>query len=252
MGVCAGVAGVDRAVVRRPLLAWLRKAVPARHHLLVTDTEIALHAAVGTAAGMVVVSGTGSIAYARDARGRTLRTGGWGAAFDDLGSGYDLGRKAIMAALHDFDGRGERTVLTRRICRALQLTDITQIALQNLGPQQVAGLFPLVSEAAREGDHVARRLCAEAARDLCEMSLALAKRLRSGRVVPVICAGGVFLSCPAIRRNFARYVRRHMPAVPVRLLRREPVEGALAMARSLVNHGSSFPSKRASLADWPP
>src|SRR5208337_1636398 len=82
VAVCAGVAGVGRPAVSRPLLAWLRKAVPARHHFLTTDMAIALHAALGTAAGMIVVAGTGSFAYARNHRGETLRAGGWGALFD--------------------------------------------------------------------------------------------------------------------------------------------------------------------------
>jgi N-acetylglucosamine kinase-like BadF-type ATPase len=233
VAVCAGVAGVDRPAVSRPLLAWLRKAIPARHHLLATDAAIALHAALGTAAGMIVISGTGSIGYARSHRGQTWRAGGWGACFDDLGSGYDLGRKAITAALRDFDGRGERTLLTPRICRALRLTDITQIARQNLNTQQVAALFPLVLEAARQRDRVARRLLAEAACDLAQLALALGRRLGRGRMVSVVCAGGVFLSSPTLQRTFARYVRRRMPSARVRLLRREPVEGALAMARKL-------------------
>jgi N-acetylglucosamine kinase-like BadF-type ATPase len=182
---------------------------------------------------MIVVSGTGSIAYARDHRGETLRAGGWGASFDDPGSGYDLGRKAIMAALRDFDGRGERTVLTSRICRALKLSDITQIVLKKLDIQQVAALFPLVSEAARQGDRVARRLCAQAACDLAQMALALAKRLGRRGMGPVVCAGGVFRSSPTLRRSFAHYVHQRMPSARVRLLQREPVEGALAMARKL-------------------
>ncbi|HXX22771.1 MAG TPA: BadF/BadG/BcrA/BcrD ATPase family protein [Terriglobia bacterium] len=231
--VCAGVAGVDRPAVSRPLLAWLRKAIPARHYLVTTDAAVALHAALGTAAGMIVVSGTGSIAYARNRRGETLRAGGWGAAFDDLGSGYDLGRKAIMAALRDFDGRGEHTVLTSRICRALKLSDITQIVLKKLDPQQVAALFPLVSEAARQGDPVARRLCAQAAYDLAQLARALGRRLGRHGVFPVVCAGGVFNSSPTLRRSFARYVHQYMPSARVRLLQREPVEGALAMAREL-------------------
>jgi N-acetylglucosamine kinase-like BadF-type ATPase len=231
--VCAGVAGVDRPAVSRPLLAWLRRAIPARHHLLATDAAIALHAALGSAPGMIVVSGTGSIAYARNHRGKILRAGGWGASFDDPGSGYDLGRKAIMAALRHFDGRGERTVLTARICRALKLTDITQVVLKNLDPQQVAALFPLVLEAARQGDRVARRLCAQAARDLAQLALALAPRLgRRGRL-PIVCAGGVFRSSSTLRRSFARYLHQRMPAAHVRLLQRGPVEGALAMARKL-------------------
>jgi N-acetylglucosamine kinase-like BadF-type ATPase len=230
-GVCAGVAGVSRQAIGRPLLAWLREAIPARHHLLVTDAEIALFAAVGTGAGMIVVAGTGSIAFARDCRGRTLRAGGWGASFDDLGSGYDLGRKAIMAALEEYDGRSGRTLLTRRICRALKLSEITQVVLKDLTPQQVAALSPLVSEAARDGDRVARRLCAEAAHDLARLALALARRVGRG-AGPVVCAGGV-LSSPAIRRSFARHVHRCAPSLPVRLLRREPAEGALDMARRL-------------------
>ena len=231
--VCAGVAGVDRPAVSRPLLAWLRRTIPARHHLLTTDAAIALHAALGTAAGMIVVSGTGSIAYARNQRGETWRAGGWGASFDDPGSGYDLGRKAIMAALRHFDGRGERTVLTSRICRALKLSEIPQIALKKLGIQQVAGLFPLVAEAARQGDRVARRLCAQAGRDLAQLALALAGRLGRRGMAPVVCAGGVFRSSPTLRRSFARYLRQRMPSARVRLLQREPVEGALAMARKL-------------------
>jgi N-acetylglucosamine kinase-like BadF-type ATPase len=233
VAVCAGVAGVDRAAVSRPLLAWLRKAIPARRHLLATDAAIALHAALGTDAGMIVVSGTGSIAYARNHRGETLRAGGWGASFDDLGSGYDLGRKAIMAALRDFDGRGERTVLTSRICRALNLSDITQIVPKKLDTQQVAALFPLVAEAARQGDRVARRLCAHAGGDLAQLALALARRLGRRGMLPVVCAGGVFRSSPTLRRSFARYVHQRLPSVRVRLLQREPVEGALAMARKL-------------------
>jgi len=231
--VCAGVAGVDRPALSRPLLAWLRRAIPARHHLLVVDAAIGLHAALGTGTGMVVESGTGSIAYARDRRGRILRAGGWGSTFDDPGSGYDLGRKAIMAALRHFDGRGERTVLSSRISRALGISGINQIVLKALNPQQVAALFPLVLEAAREGDRVARRLCAQAAFELAEMALALGRRLGRRGIVPVVCFGGVFRSSPTLRRSFARFVHQRMPLARVRLLQREPVEGALAMAREL-------------------
>jgi N-acetylglucosamine kinase-like BadF-type ATPase len=254
VAVCAGVAGVDRAAVRRPLLAWLRKAIPARHHLLATDAAIALEAALGTAPAMIVVSGTGSIAYARSHRGEPLRAGGWGALFDDPGSGYDLGRKAIMAALRDFDGRGERTVLTSRICQALRLSDITQIVLKKLDTQQVAALFPLVAEAARQGDRVARRLCAQAGADLAQLALALARRLGRRPMLPVFCAGGVFCSSPTVRRSFAGYLHRRLPSARVRLLQREPVEGALEMARKLAAEagprqsrgkgGSAVPLKR--------
>ena len=60
--------------------------------------------------GIIVIGGTGSIAYARDERGKMWRAGGWGTPFDDGGSGYDVGRKAVTAALQDFDRRGPHTI----------------------------------------------------------------------------------------------------------------------------------------------
>ena len=185
--VCAGISGVDRRAVHRPLLAWMRRHIPARHYLLTSDAAIALAAAVRDAPGIIVIAGTGSIAFARDDQGKLLRAGGWGIPFDDRGSGYDLGRKAVAAALEAFDGRGPHTTLMERICRHLDLGDITEIISQQLEPQQVAALFPLVMEAAREGDLVARHLCDDAARDLADLAVALAE---TGRLDAPPDAGG--------------------------------------------------------------
>ena len=232
--VCLGLAGGDRPSLHRRLLAWLRRSVPARFHLLTSDAAIALRAAVGESPGIIVISGTGSIAYGRDERGGLLRAGGWGIPFDDFGSGYDLGRKAVQAALRDFDGRGPHTRLTNRICQTLHLRDITQVIVKPLAQHELAALFPLVTEAARRRDAVARQLCEEAGCELAELALALLRRLSwQRRAIPVVCAGGVFRSSTPIRRSFARHLRRHAPYVQVRLLCREPVEGALALAREI-------------------
>lgn len=234
--VCLGMAGVDRPPVHRRLLAWLRRSIPARAHFLTSDAAVALQAALGNSPGIVVISGTGSIAYGRDERGRVLRSGGWGVPFDDLGSGYDLGRKAIAAALQALDGRGLRTILARKICRALGLRDITQVVLRALTPTEVAGLFPLVLEAARQGDRVARELLEKAGSDLAALAVALVKRFGwQRRVVPVICAGGVMRSSPPVRRSFARQLRQSAPRTRVLLLRRPAVEGALALACALAS-----------------
>ena len=232
--VCVGLAGVDRPPVHRRMLAWLRKSVPGRFHLLTSDAAIALEGAVGHSPGIIVISGTGSIAFARDGRGRVSRSGGWGVPFDDVGSGYDLGRKAIVAALRALDGRGAPTVLTLGICRALHLRDITQVILKSLGTADIAALFPLVLGAADRRDRVAMSLCEEAGRDLAELAVALLKRLGwQRRVIPVVCAGGVFASSDKIRRGFARHLRRHAPRARALLLRRPAVEGALRWARDL-------------------
>jgi len=238
--VCAGLAGTDQPSVHRRILAWLRRWIPARWHRLTTDAEITLEAALGSETGIVVISGTGSIGYGRDERGRVRRAGGWGAAFDDAGSGFDLGRKAIAASLRDWDGRGPSTTLRAKICRALRLRQITDLVPKTLAPHEVAALFPIVMYAADEHDAVARALCEEAASDLGNLAGALLKQLqpssrpsRPRKGIPVVCAGGVFQS-GRIRHSFARHVRRHAPSARVSRLRRQPVEGALALARELL------------------
>lgn len=232
--VVLGLAGVDRPPIYRKLDKWLRKAIPARHHLLTSDAAIAMHAAIGDNPGIIVISGTGSIAYGQDGRGHALRSGGWGTVFDDVGSGYDLGCKAIIAALHDFDGRGPFTQLAARLRKALRIPDMTRVVLLPLTPQKIAGLFPLVLDSARRRDFVAQKLCEEAGRDLADLAIALLKRLGwLRRAVPVVCAGGVFRASPRVRRSFAFHLHRRAPNARILLHRQPPVLGALALARGL-------------------
>jgi N-acetylglucosamine kinase len=233
-GVCAGIAGIDRKSVHLQLLAWTRQHIPARHHLLTTDAAIALAAAVRGAPGIIVIGGTGSIAYARDEQGKVWRAGGWGTPFDDGGSGYDVGRKAVAAALQDFDRRGPHTIVTERICRHLAIRNIADIVTLQLEQQQVAGLFPLVIEAAREGDLVARHLCDDAAHNLADLAIALLRQTNwMRRATRVVTSGGVFKSDIMIRHTFARHLRRFAPLARVELLERPPVEGAIWLARNV-------------------
>jgi glucosamine kinase len=232
--LCAGLAGADHPTVHRDILAWLRRALPARRHLLTTDAALVLEAALGRAQGIIVISGTGSIAFGRDAEGRVVRAGGWGIPYDDLGSGFDLGRRAIIAAIHDYDRRGPHTLLTERLRRRFRLRTIPRVVVRAPAQNEVAALFPLVLEAARQGDPVGRRLCHEAGEDLATLALTLIRRFGwRRRAFPVVCAGGVFKASAAIRGVFARQVRAYAPRAQVRLLRREPVEGALDLARQL-------------------
>ncbi len=231
-GVCLGLAGADRPAVQRKMLRWLRRAIPARSHLVTSDAAITLEAALGGQPGIVVMAGTGSIAYGRSGDGRVGRCGGWGVPFDDQGSGYDLGRKAVTAALRAFDGRGPQTALGLMVCRALKLREVTEIVERRLAQHQIAALFPLVIEAAHRRDTVAQRLLDEGGRDLAELAWTLLRRLPPlPTPTRVVCAGGVFEASPAVRRRFAKYLRPHAPRLRISMLQGRPVEGALELAR---------------------
>jgi len=86
---------------------------------VISDVELAHLAAHGTATGIVLVAGTGSIAVARMNDQRLLRCGGWGPLVDDAGSGTWIGKEALRAVARMIDGRGPATELIRAIAVGL-------------------------------------------------------------------------------------------------------------------------------------
>jgi N-acetylglucosamine kinase len=73
-------------------------------HLVLNDVEVACDAAFAGQAGVLLLAGTGSMAWAK-VGGRSLRFGGWGEAFGDEGSAFWIGREALSLAGRALDGR---------------------------------------------------------------------------------------------------------------------------------------------------
>jgi N-acetylglucosamine kinase-like BadF-type ATPase len=85
--------------------------LPAAHLEVTNDAVIALAGASAGGPGIITISGTGSIALGRNAEGRGARAGGWGYVFGDEGSGFDVARQAVRAALRMEEGWGPATCL---------------------------------------------------------------------------------------------------------------------------------------------
>ena len=193
--ICIGMAGIGRECERRQVVAALiERGLPlegwdydvarllargpvepigAGQALLDHDAMIALAACTGCEPGIVLIAGTGSIAFGVDEHGRRHRSGGWGHLFDDPGSGYWIGREALAAVFQAYDGRGEATALTERVCRAMGSPDVP--ALTSLvhasanAKATVAALAPMCGEAASAGDPAACRIVRAAAVELRRM-----------------------------------------------------------------------------------
>ena len=101
--VCVGLAGAARPeiseLVRGMVSETLSGEIKPAEIKIVGDMVIALEAAFGSGPGVIVIAGTGSIAYGRNSKGQTARAGGWGFAISDEGSGHWIGRTAVAAAL---------------------------------------------------------------------------------------------------------------------------------------------------------
>jgi glucosamine kinase len=203
---------------------------------VVSDGEVALHGAFGGGPGVLLVAGTGSVAYGRGPDGRMERCGGWGMYVGDEGSGYALGRAALAAALRSVDGREAETRLLPVLLELLKLDGPRGIPpwAGRAAKGDVASLARHVLEVAAAGDAVALRVVEQQAAELASHVIALAHRLGPWPGdVPVVFHGGVLRSglyATLVDRNLAQnaHLYRIQPA------QADAVHGALAYARELV------------------
>ena len=199
-GVSIGVAGAaDRYDWSGP---WLTQTVISIVSQAVivpsSDYEIALVGAHGQRLGILLLAGTGSLAYGVNAGGESALVGGWGYLMGDEGSGYWLGAQALRAVVRMADGRGRSTSLYDAMMRELNLRQplalIAWLYDKNANRvRDVAQLAPLVLECAEQGDSVARALIVAGARDLALSVRAVAQRLDL-RPQQVAFSGGLLIN----------------------------------------------------------
>lgn len=231
--VVAGVAGASREQVSTALKRILSDVTPAEIRI-VGDMVIAHHAALGGDPGVIVLSGTGSIAYGRNERDETARAGGWGFAISDEGSGHWIGRAALKAGLRSYDA-GENSTLFRAILRHWQLSSVDDLVrLANSTPSpDFSLLFPHVLELANAGDKHARALLIQAGEELAKLAVIVLRRLFSEKSpVRVATAGGVFRSAQIVHDVVSSEIHADWPSARVEQSPAVPAMGALILARN--------------------
>ena len=237
--ICVGMAGVDRPNDARLMRAMLSRLCRGSRALIVNDALIALEAGAPQAAGIVLIAGTGSIAYGRDAHGHAARAGGWGNVLGDEGSGFWLGRQALRAVLRAADQRGEATALTDRVIAHFDVArpqDLVQPIYEGgMKPKVVAAIAPMVADVADAGDAVARQIVDAGVEELVSAVQSVARRLDlSTREIPVPLAGGIFREVPRVRRLVIERLHAVLPSARPALLTVEPASGALQLAAALL------------------
>ena len=229
---CVGLSGAGRSEVRDAVAGMMAEIVPG-HVQVVSDLETTLEAAFGADPGVIVIGGTGSIAYGRDANGRTARAGGWGLAISDEGSGEWIGRAAVSAVLNAKDA-GEDPALFGEILKLWKLSTLDELVRRaNASPTpDFASLFPAVLKAAEAGQEPAVEVLRMAGTALAGLVTNVIGRLfADSGDVPVAMSGGVFRESELVRRVFYNDVVAAHPHTRVKAEVVDPVEGALALAR---------------------
>lgn len=190
--LCAGFAGVGRAAERLAVERGLLDLGLAARVRVITDAEAGFFDAFAEGPGLLLIAGTGSVAWGRGMEGRQVRVGGWGTILGDEGSGYAIGRRALQAVARWADGRGPETTLRQRLLEQMGVDDPEALIpwASGAGKDGIAGLAPLVCEAATAGDEVAAAIVDEAVEALRQHVAALLERLRPWAEPPGLALSG--------------------------------------------------------------
>jgi glucosamine kinase len=235
--LCVGVAGAGRAAERDELQRLLLERGVAEEVLVVTDAEVALEDAFAEGAGILLVAGTGSIAYGRGPTGNLRRCGGWGPVCGDEGSGAWIGRRVLSVVTAAADGREPETSLTAVVLSTAGKEEVDDLIAWGAAatPAALASLAPAVLDAAAAGDLRANSLLAMAVEELAIHVRTLARQLFGDEraAIPVALTGGLLSKGSLLRKRVETRLKSMVPGAQVRAEDVDAARGAVRLVLRL-------------------
>jgi N-acetylglucosamine kinase len=231
-----GIAGSDHPAHRQRVIDSLKIFFPNGNFIVDTDARVALTGAVGFGAGIVVIAGTGSVAFGRNENGEENRAGGWGPTLGDEGSGFWIAREGLSAIVRAHDGRGFNTRMTDLLCDDYDMCSPIELPrfvyATTTHVDDIARYGKLVIQAAQMGDTIALDILAKAGSELAECVLAVARKLHlTDSAFPVAYVGGAFHADDLLLNPMRLRLQRDAPGATLIPPQHPPVEGAAMMAR---------------------
>jgi glucosamine kinase len=240
--LCVGVAGVGREPERQALWQALASRELAEDVVIHTDISIALDDAFGEGPGVLLVSGTGSIAYGRGPAGQVARCGGWGPVCGDEGSGQWIGRRALSVVTAAADGREPETALIGAVLTAAQVNEPQELIAwaAQATPAQLASLAPVVSSVADAGDLRANAILSLAVEELVLHVRTLSRELFGDEraATPVAFTGGMLTKGTTLRKRLEHRLKSAVPGAQLRVGEVNAARGAVRSALRYVGEGA--------------
>ncbi len=234
-----GASGIEQHSPSQALGTRLAQELLGLEAVLVGgDESTALAGAFGGGAGIVLISGTGSICVGRNGQGQLHRCGGWGWLLDGGGSAMDIGRDGLALSLRMADGRLRETPLKALLWRALGVQHSHQLKAlvvdPSFGAAGFARLAPLVSAQAAAGDPQALAVIERAGLELALLVEGVARALGLEQP-PLCCLGGAIEHLEPLQRSFQRVLTELLPGSRPQPPLGDACSGALALARGLLS-----------------
>jgi N-acetylglucosamine kinase-like BadF-type ATPase len=211
-----GLAGIRRKDVRARMHDVLVQTLGIKNVELVSDGDIALYGATDGRPGVVVISGTGSIAVGMNRQGKRATAGGWGPVAGDEGSGSWIARRALQSVARATDGRGPKTALTAAACEFFQVTTADDLSTAIYAPtitnDRIAGFSKCVIQAAEGGDEVGLEILKEAGKELGRAAVTVIHKLKMEHErFQVAFVGGVFAAGELVTQALRAELMKHAP-----------------------------------------
>lgn len=237
--VCVvGVAGAGQEQAAQALWSALASRRVADDVSVQADATIAMDDAFGDSVGVLLIAGTGSVAYSRAPDGRIERCGGWGPNIGDEGSAAWLGRRALSVITAAQDGREPETAMTGAILTALELESIDDLIPWAAGatPGTIATLAPVIAKVASTGDLRANAVISFCVEELSLHIRTLARRcfMDERAAIPVAFAGGLLSKGSLVRKRLEQRLKSAVPGATVRAEEVDAARGAIRRARRLL------------------
>lgn len=236
LAICVGTAGADREEDKAIIKNMIKNTGFSGRIIVVNDAEIALCGGIEKREGIIVISGTGSICFGMTEDGRSCRSGGWGHVIGDEGSGYDIGIRAIKAAVKSYDGRGEKTMLENMVLDKLNLRKpedlIGYVYRSGAGKKEIAGLTRTVNEAFKKGDNVSKKILSDSAFELYLSVKAVAENMGfANKHIYLTTSGGTINNITYLYDMFKCYVNENYPNIEIIHMKNDPAYGAALIAK---------------------
>lgn len=238
--VSLGLAGADRIRDQQIIVEGLAcLGLPCRY-LIHSDAKVAMVAGLGKAEGIILIAGTGSIAYGINRQGQVIRAGGWGHLASDEGGGYAIGRQALVRSIRAAEGRDKTTILMELLMNTLGVKNwdemIGVINAAAMSKAKVASLAPAVAAAAARGDQVAAEILLQAGDELTALVASVISRgFANQDKVPVCLFGGIVRNIPLVRSRLEAALAKKACIVPSQA---PPVAGAVTLALEWVQNNT--------------
>ena len=236
-----GLAGSAFSDIGSRVQRWAAGRELAIRVELVNDIQPVVAAGIPENRGVALIVGTGTAAIGVTPDGASLLVGGWGHWFGDQGSGFDLGRQALIAACRYFDGIGEPTVLLDSLLSHFELENPRGILsrMEDSGNvrTEIAALAKLVLESSAH-DEVAMSIVTRAVDEVTGLVEAVAKRLSFDGDFSLAVAGSVICESRTYRDRFAASLKKKNIVTEDFVLVTEPVDGCLILAKKILATGA--------------